>query len=469
MAKCEAKGFNIKADQVGKLKNEDIIAISVIDELASCAKLDTRNIDNKNNITNLESVYYNAANVPEDSYGCSKNKCYNTGTLQGDVATAATDVVIGDFYKNLDATLYATGLMTVFVYLPEGEHEVSLDIANYTQKDWANYATIKTTVHATQGEGFYAVKFDFASADQTETGTGWLVDQIGVKLRFTIGGKNLKADDIVGVSSIAFYESLEDFEISNTILATCIDTWGDSQQFDVIEGACSTSEYDPQSGSMTATITTNKFTENLRYLNPTLRKTDETDFGIMKIVTRQVLDAAEYFTGKDETLAKELAGFGIVQLSDTIEGDCGFLYVQTPGCANNSHALTRVNAPIPVIAPTDGDLFQMLSSNYKGDYTKGLILVGRDWIGQELNFVYRKQATAEIYEVTNEFRTFNVNILAPLHKKDGTTEYHYYENAFVTAVNNNISRSDETTVELNFTIAADENGVRKKIAKILDK
>lgn len=469
MARCEAKGFNIKADQVGKLKNEDIIAISVIDDLVSCAKIDTRNIDNKNNVVNLANVYYNAANVPEDNYGCSKNKCYNTGTLQGDVTTAATDVVIGNFYKNMDATLYATGIMTAFIYLPEGEHEVSLDIANYTQQDWMNYATIKTTVHATQGEGFYAVKFDFASADQTENGTGWLIDQIGVKLRFKIGGANLKADDIVGVSSLAFYESLEDFQISNTILVTCMDNWGDSQSFDVIEGACSTSEYDPNSGTMTATITTNKYTENLRLLNPTLRKSDEQNFGTMKIVTRKVLDAKEYFTGKDDTLAAELEGYGIVQLSDTIEGDCGFLYVQTPGCANNSHALTRVNAPIPVIAPTDGDLFQMLSSNYKGDYTKGLVLVGHDWVGQELNFVYRKQVTAEIYEVTNEFRDTRVNILAPLRKKDGTEEYHLYENAFITAVNNNISRSDETTVELNFTIAADENGVRKKVAKILDK
>lgn len=469
MAKCDAKAFAIKADQVGKLKNEDLIAINVLDNLSSCAKLDTRNIDNKNNITGLENVYYNAANVPEDGYGCSKNKCYNTGTLQGDVTADGGNVVIGNFYKNLDATLYAVGIMTAYMYLPEGDHEVSLDIANYTQQDWTNYATIKTIVHATQGEGFYAVKFDFASADQTETGTGWLIDQIGVKLRFNVKGTNLKAEDMVGVSSIAFYESLEDFEISNTILVTCMDNWGDSQQFDVVEGACATSEYDPNSGSMTATITTNKYTENLRMLNPTLRKTDKKQFGDIKIVTRKVLDAAEYFTGKDEALAKELAGFGIVQLSDTIEGDCGFLYVQTPGCANNSHALRRVNAPIPVMTPTDGERFQMLSSNYKGDYTKGLVLVGRDWVDQELNFVYRKEVTAEIYEVTNEFREVRVNILAPLHKKDGTTEWHYYENAFITAINNNISRSDETTVELNFNIAADENGVRKQIAKILDK
>ena len=66
------------------------------------------------------------------------------------------------------------------------------------------------------------------------------------------------------------------------------------------------------------------------------------------------------------------------------------------------------------------------------------------------------------------FRDFHVNILAPLRKKDGTVEWHLYENAFMTTHANNISRSDETTIELQFTIAADENGVRKKIAKITE-
>lgn len=466
MSKCDSKGFVIKADQIGKLKNEDIIAISVLDDLASCAKLDTRNIDNKDNLENLASAYYNAANVPDDIIGCSKNKCYNTGSLQGEVVTAGRGVVFGNFYKYMDALQYTVGTMVAYFWLPAGDHKIKLDIADYTESAWDNFDSVTTTVHATT-EGFYLAKFDLTAAQQTSTGNGWNITQIGVKLRFTVDGTDLKADDIVGISSIAFYESIEDLELNNTILVSCIDTWGDSQSFDVIEGACSTSEYDPQSGTMTANITTNKFTENLRFLNPTLYKSEDTTFGIMKIVTREVLAAEDYFAYSDEGLAEELKGYGVIQLSDAIE-DCGFVYVQTPGCANNAHSLTRVNSPIPVMATTDSDLFQVLTTNYKGDLTRGLVLVGKDWVGQELNIVYRKEATAEVYEVTNEFRDFHVNILAPLRKKDGTIEYHYYENAFVTTLNNNISRSDETTVELQFTIAADENGVRKKIAKITE-
>ena len=386
--------------------------------------------------------------------------------MQGEVTTTGTNVTIGNFYKYMDATLYAAGTLVAYFYLPAGDHTITLNIADYTETAWDNYSAVSTTVHAAT-EGFYVAKFDLTSAQQTDTGNGWGINQIGVKLRFTIAGTNLKQGDIVGVSSVAFYESIEDLELNNTILLSCIDTWGDSQSFDVIEGACANSEYDPQSGTMTATITTNKYTENLRFLNPTLYKSDDTTFGIMKIVTREVLAAEDYFAYIDESLASELEGYGVIQLSDAIE-DCGFVYVQTPGCANNAHSLTRVNSPIPVMAATDSDLFQVLTSNYKGDFTKGLVLVGKDWIGQELNVVYRKEATAEVYEVTNEFRDFNVNILAPLRKKDGTIEYHYYENAFVTTLNTNISRSDETTVELQFTIAADENGVRKKIAKITE-
>lgn len=460
MAKCDSKGFVVRLDQIAKLKSDDFIAISILDDLASCAKIDTRNINTNSgaNVTNLASGYfYNAANVPEDEFGCSKNKCYNTGTYQGDVATAATKVVIGDFKKTMDATLYATGLVTAYIMVPNGDHEVSLDIASYTATGWTDYDTITTTIHATKGNMLYPVVFDLTDV-ASEEGTGWTLNQIGVKLRISIDGKNLAAGDTVGVSSLAFYESNEDLEINKTVLVSCIDTWGDSQSFDVIEGACSTSEYDPNSGTMTATITANKISEGERYLNPTVRKSDDAEFGILNVVTRKVVEG----TGA-------LAGYGTLQVSDIIEGDCGFMYIQTPGCANNSSELTRVSAPVPVINPTtDGTKFQVLTSSYNGDESLGQILVGKDWIGQELNIIYRKKVEAEVYEVTNEFRDFHVNIIAPLRKKDGSIEYHYYENAFLTSYANNISRSDETSYELQFTIAADENGIRKKVAKITE-
>lgn len=466
MAKCDSKGFVVRLDQIGKLKSDDMIMISVLDALASCAKIDTRTINTNSgaSVSGLaEGYFYNAANVPEDAFGCSKNKCYNTGTFQGVVPAPATegdpaaDVIIGDFKKTMDATLYATGIVTAYLLLPEGDHVVTLDIASYTANAWDNYDSFQTTVHATKGNVLYPVRFDLTDV-VAEEGAGWILNQIGTKLRFKVAGTNLKADDLVGVSSIAFYESSEDLEINKTVLVSCIDTWGDNQSFDVIEGACSTSEYDPNSGSMTATITANKISENGKFLNPTMYKTDDGEFGILNIVTRKV-NAGE----------GELAGYGVVQLSDIIEGDCGFMYIQTPGCANNSSELTRVSSPVPIIDPeTDSTKFQVLTTDYNGDESLGKILVSKDWIGQELNIIYRKKVTAEVYEVRNEFREFNVNILAPIRKKDNTVEWHLYENAFLTAHANNISRSDETTVELSFTIAADENGVRKKIAKILD-
>ena len=458
MAKCDSKGFVVRLDQVGKLKNDDLIAISILDDLASCAKIDTRTFL-EGGIAGLENHYYNAANTPEDAFGCSKNKCYNTGTLQGAVATDTTTVKIGDFKKTMDATLYTMGIVTAYVLLPAGDHKVTMKIADYTSADFSNADKVEVTVHATKsGDGsvLYPVKFDLT--DATDEGTGWTPSTIGARVAFEIDGAKLKQGDIVGVSSIAFYESIEDLELNKTVLVSCIDTWGDSQSFDVVEGACSTSEFDPNSGSMTATITANKWSENLKYANPALHKTDEAEFGVLHVVTRKVLAG----TG-------ELADYGYVQLSDMIEGDCGFVYIQTPGCAGNSSELTRVSAPVPVIDPTtDGDKFQVLTSDYNGDASMGQILVGKDWIGQELNIIYRQKRTAEVYSITNEFRDFHVNILAPLRKKDGTVEWHLYENAFMTTHANNISRSDETTIDLEFTIAADENGVRKKIAKITE-
>lgn len=462
MAKCDSKGFVVRLDQVGKLKNDDLIAISILDDLASCAKIDTKTIIRTGVSGLADGAYYNAANVPEDEFGCSKNKCYNTGTFQGEVSADNTPVVLGDFKKAMDATLYAFGVVTAYLYLPAGTHTVSLTLADYTDDAMANTSTVDVTVYATQsadGSRLYPVKFDLTDfVEGKNTGTGFIPSTIGVRAKFTVDGKELNQGDMVGVSSVAFYESIEDLELNKTVLVSCIDTWGDNQSFDVVEGACSTSEFDPNSGTMTASITANKWSENLMYANPALHKTDETEFGVLRVVTRKVM--------KGEG---ELEGYGYVQLSDMVENDCGFVYIQTPGCAGNSSMLTRVSAPVPVMdGTTDGDKFQVLTSSYNGDKSMGVILVGKDWIDQELNVIYRQKKTAEVWAITNEFRDFHVNILAPLRKKDGTVEYHYYENAFMTTHANNISRSDETTIELQFTIAADENGVRKKIAKIIE-
>lgn len=456
MSKCDSQGFVVRLEQMGKLKDQDLIAVSVIDDLASCAKVDARHID-KSGVVNLEDgkMLYNAANVPEDEFGCSKNKCANTGTFQGPVETAGEEVILGDLYKKMDGNLYLSGIVTAYVLLPEGDHKVSLEIANYQEAAWTNSNTIEKTVHATKpGSALYPVLFDLADVSEVK-GTGWTNGTVGTKLRVHIDGANLKAKDLVGISSFAFYESAEDLEINKVIMLGCVDTIGDSQDFDVIEGACSQSEYNSNSGSTTASFSVNKWSKNFEYLNPTWHTTDETTFGVPHIVTRKVQEG----TG-------ELAGYGFIQLSDMVNGDCGFTYIQTPGCANNSSELTRISSPVPVGVETlEADKFQILSQSFNGIENMGTILVNSQWIGQELNVIYRQEREAEVSQVTNEFRDFRVNIIAPFRKKDGTIEYHYYENAFMTTNAHNISRQDESAREVSFNIAADENGVRYKIVR----
>lgn len=149
MAKCDSKGFVIRQDQMGKLKNDDMIAISVLDSLASCAKIDTRNNTAASN-ANLKGAFYNAANTPVDAFGCSKNTCYNTGTYQGAVVAKAA-VTIGDFKKTFDTTLYATGIITAYVLLPDGDHKVTINLTDYAEGGWANFDALSKTVHATKG------------------------------------------------------------------------------------------------------------------------------------------------------------------------------------------------------------------------------------------------------------------------------------------------------------------------------
>lgn len=462
MAKCDSKGFVIRKEQMGKYKDQDVIALSVTEDLASCAKIDARTIDTSG-LKNLKdgTSLYNAANVPEDEFGCSKNKCANTGTYQGAVKDVGDgEVIIGDFKKTMDGNLYLTGLVTAYILLPDGNHKVTLEITEYTEAAWKNSNKTSVTVHATKGGGgsaLYPVVFDLKKLDEPggTVGSGWTSASVGVKVRFHIEQTHLAADKLVGVSSIAFYESTEDLEINKVILLTCVDTAGDETSYDIVEGACAQSEYNTQSGTVTGSFSFNGWTKNFEYLFPTYHTTEETEFGIPHIVTRKVVAG----TG-------ELEGYGTIQISDMIDGDCGFIYIQTPGCANNSSELTRISSPVPVTLGSDK--FQVLSTSYNGDKNMGTILVDKQWVGQELNVIYRQKKTAEISQYTNEFRDITVNIMVPFRHKDGTMVYHYYENVLITNNAHNISRTDENARELNFTAAADENGVRYKIVRPLD-
>lgn len=467
MAKrCESEAFILKTTQPGKLKDQDFIMVNVLDQLTSCARIIARNINKE--LTGMDPVtsIYNASNVPEDAFGCSKNKCYNTGTFQGPVTAEGAgedkEVIIGDFSQLFDASLYGGGVLTAYVLLPEGDHKVSLEIADYTEQGWDNSNTIVRTVHATQsGEGSYLYPVAFYLGDLTGIkGTGWGATSVGAKIRIHIDGKNLKVSTeqtpvLVGVSSFAFYESNDDLKISNTIIFKCLNTYGDNQSFDIVEGQCSQTEYNTSSGQITFSLTANQYTPNYRYLNPTYYDDPETTEGGLPHTVTRVVKAG---TG-------ELANYGVVQISDMQEG-CGMVYVQTPGCANNSSVLTRVSSPVPV-ALEPGD-FQVLTKDYNGVADMGSILVDKQWIGQELNVMYLQKHTVEASKVTNEYREFNVNIIAPFRKKDRTVEYHIYENALLSVDANSISRTDETALELQFSVAADENGVKKRIFKKLD-
>lgn len=451
MAKCSSENFTFRLDQVGKLKNEDIVLIDILDDLSSCAKINTRTAGTTG--TGVTGLFFNAANVPEDAFGCSKNKCFNTGTLQG--TASGTTVTFPEITKTMDATLYAAGLLTGYVLLPEASSAitVSVTIADYYDSTFANTDTYSVTINPELGAGLYPFVIDLGTEPTSSEGNGWTPSTLGVRIKAGLAG--VKSADVVGISSFAFFESIEDLQIDKTVIVSCIDSIGDSQSFDVVEGACSTSEYDPNSGTMTGTITANKVSGNFWLLNPTAYKEDTDSIGIPSIVTRTV--TSETINGVE---------YGVIQLSDMVEDECGFIYIQTPGCANNASELIRVSSPQPLTL--DATQYQVLSTA-SGLANLGKILVSKDWVGQELNIVYRKAVDAEVIVVKDEFKSYHVRMIAPLNKKDGSTEYHIYENVFLTSNANNISRSSETTVELQFNVAADDNGVRKYIARPTEK
>lgn len=460
MAGCKLDPFTFKTKQIGVIKKSDFVVVEINEDLNSCAKINARTIDTSG-ISNLETPYYNAAHTPADAFGCSKNKCYNTGTFQGLVAEAGVGaeggVTIGDFKKTMDATLYAVGLLTMYMYLPEGEHKISVDIADYTEAGWVNYETYSKTVNATKGDYLYPVAVNLTDAPEVE-GNGWTPSTIGVKIRVRIDGTNLAKTDYVGVSSFAFYETVEALQNKRVAILSCLQNIGDNQSIDVVENNCATARPDPNSGSTTVTLTANKVSSNIEYANPFAHDEDTDMVWTPEAVSRTVNAG----TGV-------LEGYGVIQLSDMSETGCGPVYVQTPGCANDTSELRAVSSPVPIIsAETDTDKFQVLTSDFNGDASRGVILVAKEWIGQTLDIVYPREVAGTSMAVTNDIRDLKVRIYAPFRNADGTIEYHVYENALLTANAHSFTTSAGENRQFTFQVAADENGVRYRTVKSLE-
>lgn len=427
MAKCKNEKF-MSTVGVNKLTKNVEVDFDVQRNLPDCQKISA----GKYISTTAESPRYDRFKIPKNQFECMQGSCVNSGTLY---LEAGAETV----YKfKLNATEFAAGILTFYALGTTGNAEVTIsDTVEFTNAD--KY-TVSLADMSHSDDGYTAVVVDL-SQTPTDVGTGWDAsgDVIYVKVKLSAA---------TGISTLAMFESMDDFAVSTHVIARCLSGVDGSWDLDVAERTCfKGGQFDTSELSgIEKTVSYKAITPNFWRLNPMYNK------GYMtKAWDRDTV----------EMTVKALSGtnYGYVTLDDIDQNECGFISIQVlydcRDSQNTSEAMLDRLA-IPSKIDMDGGHYQLIDN---GDGST-MILFNEMHIGRSVLIAYPKVVeVADSFEITDE----NVN---EVHTRmsyvkcytDGSKYRFVFNNVLVTSFPDALSEDDEAEGELTLNIQRDANG-----------
>lgn len=427
MAKCKNEKF-MSTVGVNKLTKNVEVDFDVQRNLPDCQKISA----GKYVSTTAEGATYDRFRIPKNQFECMQGLCVNSGTLFFEAGDEAV-------YKfKLDATEFAAGVLTFYAYGTTGNAEVTVsDSGEFTNAD--KY-TINLAEMSHGEDGYTAVVVDL-SQTPTDIGTGWSVtgDSIYVKIKLSAG---------TGLSTIAMFESMDDFAVSTHVIARCLSGVDGSIDLDVAERTCfKGGMYDTSELSgIEKTVTYKAITPNFWKLLPMYKKGNLT-----KAWDRETVEMTiKALTGTD---------YGYVTLDDIDQSECGFISIQILYDCRDSQNITEAmldRLAIPSKIDMDGGHYQLIDN---GDGTT-MILFNKMHIGKSILVAYPKVVdVADSFEITDEeVNEVHTRMSYVKCYTDGTKYRFVYNNVLVTSFPDALSEDDEQEGELTLNIQRDANG-----------
>ena len=410
---------------VDKLNKKVEVDFSILGGLPDCKRINTRNylkvIDSEGQDVDT-SLVYNKYNKPLEKIECAApNECVNTGALTLD----GTNYVV--YRLPYDATKFADGIITLYTTADSLDVMVS-DTPAFTNADQYTVQPLRPYDDAT----FKPVVVDLSATPTTVKGEGWTPSANGAYIAI----KSATADTVI--SSIAVYDSIEDFENNDVVKIGCLTALDDDVEIDAAEATCAypRSQHDTSSLSFERTITGNAITENHGKLNPLEGKGDA--IVGYRVITQPFTAVAG--TGTEANYAK-------VTILDAYQKECGFISAQA-----DCYLLKRYD--IPALVAVDEEHFLVMP---KADGTTD-ILFNKNLAGKEILISYPRQADVTEYIGSEDnIDAVRVRMFVPHKYTNGKQGAKVYNNVLVTSYT--ISRSeDETEISITVSIQKDASG-----------
>ena len=441
MARCNNDSLISKVG-VKALNKTIEVDFAVLTDTENCVKINTRNY-----LQLLGEPAFNTFLTPPDMFACLADGCKNSGTL---MLTSETGNVGAKFRTRMDATEYAAGVITYYVYFPEsdagGLREVTTTIADIADSNLHNADSYLTEVFVAPEGGFYPVVVDLCTYPNQST--VWEASVHGALIEISVDTEQ------AGFSSIFFYSSMEEFQVNDTVKVWCLDEFSGEFTLDARDASCFGVGYDPASVSIERTITGRSVTANYWKLNPLTKKGTLTKGWLPRTVELKVEQSNEF------------QGYGAISLVDINMAECGFLLASVAhDCRVTEGMLNRVNTPVPVTI--ENNQFIVLPDPATYDES-AVLLFNEALIGATIVVSYPQQVEAEHFVGNaSDLDARRVRMSIVKEQTDGVKQHYVYNNVLVTSFPDSLS-DEETTFDFTISVQRDRNGNFYDMFRVID-
>lgn len=458
MNKCNLN--RVVAQKVGynKVEKTQEVDFNLSTDIDACVKINTKNYIAYEGAT---APVYSRLAVPQDMINvCAVKGCKNTGTLIISTKNEGSDsnythTASATFAKATNAVLISAGIVYFYVDFPKaGTYTVELTIGDIKDTELTNGDKYTQEVTVTS-EGYKPISFDLSVAPSEDVGTGWNPTTSGITMQIDVtSADSTEAGYIVGLSSISIFEDVEDLATNEVVKLGCMTGIEGDDTIDAMEEQCLGAQYDTSTTSVERTITASTWTPNVMMLNPLIHRTEVTEGFYIATVEMTVEQDAEN------------ENYGSVQLADSYDEVCGFIYSSiADSCNINDSILTRINNPN--LMNLDERQFQVINSflNPTVDVEGSKLYFNKALVGKTVIISYPRAVEVEEFIATeagiNERRA---QMSYTKKQSDGVVEVHVYDNVLITSFPQTINNSDS---EFSFTISVqrDKNGNFFRIMK----
>lgn len=417
-----------------KINNEFLNQNTEIDFRIRRDLPDCKKINAKNYTAASGTVAFNKYRKPINRFECGRKGCITTGVLNAEAADTTVT-----YAASIDAD-YAAGVATYYVYpAADAVYPITVTFKISDKDDFANadVYTTEITEDMVTSDGFVPVMVNFASAPDSVEGEGWTASDAGAFIQ-------LSADKVVGYSSISFYESMDDFDIEETVTISCLTTIGGTFDLEVVEAQCQESRYNDQINTLTYPVTGTKITPNYMNLFPMMAKGENT-VGFDMVTEKKTI-------GED----------GKVTLPDVNQDVCGFITVQADDSCDVTEAMFTKSNATSIDDVDEGHYIVVKNADGTTD-----IVFNQVQAGVEVLVRYPRQVEIEEFVANPENLNSNqVSMVVPIYQNDGTKLLYVFDNVYITSFPATIT-TDAAEFAFTLTIGRDDDGNFFRIQRII--